>query len=257
MAAGPLLALVGETASGKSALALELAKQFNGELICADSRTVYKGMDIGTAKPSREDQRAVPHHLLDIVTPDESFNVREFKKLALEVIEDIAARGKLPILVGGTGLYVDAILFDYDFSPPGARRDLRNPRHLKYQELTAYSRGLRQNSLVIGLAKPKDQLAERIATRTNVMFQDGLANEVGDLIKQYGWEVPGLNTIGYKEFQSYFKNEQTLEEVHQQIEHDTILFAKRQRTWFKRNKHIVWLDDPSRAVDLVTTFLNT
>ncbi len=257
MAARPLLAIVGETASGKSALAMELADKFNGELICADSRTVYKGMDIGTAKPSKEDQQAVAHHLLDIVAPDENFNVREFKDLALEAVEDIISRGKLPILVGGTGLYVDAVLFDYDFSPPGARRDLLNPRHLKYQELTAYSKGLRPGSLVIGLAKPKEELATRIAARTEAMLKDGLVEEVNNLVKQYGWEAPGLNTIGYKEFQPYFKSEQTLEEIRQQIEHDTIVFAKRQRTWFKRNKHIVWLDDPSRAVDLVTTFLNT
>ncbi len=257
MAARPLVAVVGETASGKSALAMELATHFNGELICADSRTVYEGMDIGTAKPSKEDQQTIVHHLLDIVTPDESFNVREFKQLALDAIEDIAARGKLPILVGGTGLYIDAVLFNYDFSPPGARRDLLNPRHLKYQELTAYSKGLRPNSLLIGLAKPKDQLTVRIAARTEAMLHDGLAEEVGSLVKRYGWEAPGLNTIGYKEFQPYFKNEQTLDEVQQRIAHNTILFAKRQHTWFKRNKHTIWLDDPRDAVDLVTTFLNT
>ncbi|HSX23644.1 MAG TPA: tRNA (adenosine(37)-N6)-dimethylallyltransferase MiaA [Candidatus Saccharimonadales bacterium] len=252
----PLIAIVGVTASGKSKLAMQLAERFDGEIICADSRTVYKGMDIGTAKPSKKDQKAITHHLLDIINPDETFNVREFKQLALDAIHSVAAQDKLPILVGGTGLYIDAILFDYQFSPAGARRSLHNPRHLKYQELTAYQRPLRTNSLVIGLSQSKDQLQVRVKERVEAMFHKGLINETKTLVQKYGWEAPGLNTIGYREWQEYFAGRQTLEQTQDLITLRSLQYAKRQRTWFKRNNSIHWVDDPMKVVDLVTTFLN-
>ena len=111
----PLIVITGPTASGKSALALELAERYNGEIICGDSRTVYKGMDIGTAKPSIEDQNRVPHHLLDVVTPDERFTAADFQTLAQEAIHNIRSRGKIPFVVGGTGLYIDGLILDYEF----------------------------------------------------------------------------------------------------------------------------------------------
>lgn len=252
----PLVVIVGETASGKSALAMELAEKFDGEIICADSRTVYKGMNIGTAKPSVADQQNVTHHLLDIVEPDENLNVRQFQQLAIQAIEDIARHGRLPILVGGAGLYVDSVLFDYEFSPPGARRDIENPRHLKYQDMTAYKSGLRHNTLVLGLQRTHESLKVRIEQRIEAMISLGLEQEVRNLVKRYGWEAPGLNTIGYREFRGYFDGKKSLDEVVEGLERNTILYAKRQRTWFKRNESIHWLNDPSGAVDLVTTFLN-
>ncbi len=112
----PLIVIVGQTASGKSALALELAQQYNGEIICADSRTVYKGMDIGTAKPSKEDQQQVQHHLLDILSPDQTMTAALFKEKAEQAIKDIGSRGKVAFLVGGTGLYVDSLLFNFSFT---------------------------------------------------------------------------------------------------------------------------------------------
>ncbi len=254
--ADKLVVVLGETASGKSALALELAKRFDGEIICADSRTVYRGMDIGTAKPSDMDQKQVTHHLLDILAPDETFNVGEFKRLATQTIDDVLSRGRLPILVGGTGLYIDAVLFDYQFSPPGARRKLQNLRHLKYQEHKAYKNNLRPNTLVVGLDLSKGKRKDRITKRIADMFARGLLEEVKSLAQTYGWSAPGLNTIGYREFESYFMGEQTLEETAALVERNTILYAKRQRTWFRRNNSIHWLDDPRDAVDLVTTFLN-
>ena len=120
---GALLAIVGETASGKSALAMKLAKMLGGELICADSRTIYMGMDVGTAKPSKADQEKVRHHLLDVVRPDEKFTVSDFKRLAEAAISDIQSRGRLPIVVGGSGLYVDALIYDFKFVPrPSSNR---------------------------------------------------------------------------------------------------------------------------------------
>ena len=124
----PLIVITGPTASGKSALAMDIAKKYGGEIICADSRTVYKGMDIGTAKPTEQDQREVPHHLLDVVEPNQPFSAAEFKERANQAICDISARGKLPMLVGGTGLYIDAVLFDYHFglpADPNRRSDLQ------------------------------------------------------------------------------------------------------------------------------------
>lgn len=115
----PLVVITGPTASGKTSLAMEVAKLFNGEIICADSRTIYKGMDIGTAKPTKKEQAAIPHHIIDVVEPNQSFTVADFKELALKAIDDITKRGKLPIMVGGTGLYIDSVIFDYQFGPAG------------------------------------------------------------------------------------------------------------------------------------------
>jgi tRNA dimethylallyltransferase len=123
-----LVVIVGTTASGKSQLAMQVAQERNGEIIAADSRTVYKGMDIGTAKPSLEDQKKVRHHLLDVVEPNQKFSAGDFQKLAQEAIKDIHSRGKLPIMVGGTGLYVDSILYDFNFRPANPQELLMNSR---------------------------------------------------------------------------------------------------------------------------------
>src|SRR5688500_6881598 len=114
----PLIVIVGPTASGKTALSIEIAKQYNGEIICADSRTVYKGMDIGTAKPTPEERQGIPHWGLDLVQPNEDFSAADFKVYALQKIIEIRARNRTPILVGGTGLYIDAVIFDYEFGSP-------------------------------------------------------------------------------------------------------------------------------------------
>jgi tRNA dimethylallyltransferase len=248
----PLVVVVGPTASGKSAMGLELAKRFNGEIICADSRTIYKYMDIGTAKPSPADQAEVPHHLLDLTTPDQKFTVADFKTQALMAIEDISSRGKLPIMVGGTGLYVDSVLFDYQFSNPNSERDDQNPRHLKKSAAPRLNNEIRNNTLVIGLEVDKGELKQRIIQRMAIMHKQGLAKEAEDLAKRYGWEAPGLLAIGYREWQNHSDTQEVIEE---QIR-NTVKYAKRQMTWFRRNKSIHWLVDPSDAVDITTKFLN-
>ena len=200
----PLVVIVGQTASGKSALAIELARHADVEIITADARTVYCGMDIGTAKPSASEREQVPHHLLDIVSPGEVFTVADFKRLAQEKIADIAARGSVPVMTGGSGLYIYAVLYDFAFRGPIdyverarlenlsvedlqkliAERGLpmpvnnKNPRHL----ISALQTGtilkeqhtLRSNTLVIGLDTPSDQLATNIHARTLAMMQSGL-----------------------------------------------------------------------------------
>ncbi len=283
----PLIVIVGETGSGKSALALDLARRFNGEIIAADSRTIYRGMDIGTAKPSVSERDQVAQYLIDIVSPDVTFTAADFKRLAQLSIKVIVDKGKVPFLVGGTGLYIDAILYDFSFaSKPDPDERLRlqrmnvealqaeleargiplpanvkNPRHLIRQLETeggmpAADRQLRDNTLIIGLRLEPDELKTRIAQRVAAMFAAGLEQEVRQLVDRYGWQCVVLQTIGYQEFQPYFKGEAALEDVQAQIEKNTIQYAKRQRTWFKRNKSIHWLNKREEAVDLITSFLN-
>jgi tRNA dimethylallyltransferase len=287
MASGrPLIAIVGETASGKSALALELAQQFDGEIIAADSRTIYKGLDIGSAKPSKEELARVPHYGIDVVSPGQSFTVHDFQQLAYAAIEDIRTRGKVPIMVGGTGLYIDSVLYDYDFSPranEANRQELQsldvkelqarlgaediplpenyqNPRHLIRQLETKGARvtpkDLRADTLVLGLQIEREVLRERVRKRVDVMIEHGLVNEVHQVADQYGWECEPMKGIGYREFSAYFAELESLEETKARIVADTMQLAKRQRTWFKRNKSIHWVREQTEAVAYTTTFLN-
>lgn len=249
----PLVVIVGETASGKSALALELAKKFNGEIICADSRTVYKSMDIGTAKPSPAEQKQVKHYLLDVVEPGERFTVADFKDQANKAIQEIYNRDRLPIMVGGSGLYVDSVLFDYQFSSRGAERDPVNPRHLKQSGQT--KKILRDNTLVLGLQVERSILEERIKNRVDAMVTTGFEKEVQMLVKTYGWDNQAMLAPGYKAFREYLEGEITLEEAKIGFVRSDIQLAKRQRTWFKRNKSIQWINDPTEAFKITTRFL--
>ena len=285
-----LLILVGETASGKTELAIRLAQQFNGEIICADSWTVRRGADIGTAKPTRAEQAAVPHHLLDVVGPDEDFTAAVFKRLALAAIDDIAGRGKLPIMAGGTGLYVDSVLYDFGFLAAGDRAeraelndlsvpellqkirslklatdtvDVRNKRRLIRLIETGGAEPTRQplrvNTLMIGLKPERDDLRQRIERRVDVMLAAGLEAEVRSLAERFGWDCEALKGIGYAQWRGYFEQRQSLAETRQKIIKDNLELAKRQRTWFKRNKSIRWFSTPVNwpdLVDSVTTFLN-
>jgi len=238
------IAIVGETASGKSALALDLAQAFNGEIICADSATVRRGIDMGTAKPTAAERAVVPHHLLDIVGPDERFTVADFKRLAEKSIEDINNKGKLPIMAGGTGLYVDSVLYDYSFGVADA------PDRAS----------VRSNSLVLGLKLDRDELRRRIEQRVDAMLAAGLEDEVTHLAAQFGRDCLALKNVGYAQWKDYFDGTQSLPETRRLIVKATLDLAKRQRTWFKRNNSIQWLDTPvnmTNVVDTVTTFLST
>jgi tRNA dimethylallyltransferase len=253
--AGPLIVIVGETASGKTALAIELAEKLGGEIICADSRTVYRGMDIGTAKPTLEERARVPHHLLDVVNPDETFTAADFKRLANQAIDDIASRGKLPILVGGSGLYIDAVLFDYSFADSGAARDPQNPRHAA-KEAAGSKSELRPNTLVIGLTVEREVLRERITNRVDAMVRAGFMNELKELAAKYGWDAPALQAPGYKAFRGYLGGSLNVDEAKALFVQNDLQLAKRQRTWFKRNDSIHWLPNRYEAVEIATTFLS-
>jgi tRNA dimethylallyltransferase len=283
----PLVSIVGETASGKSALALKLAKQYDGELICADSWTVYKGFDIGTAKPTEAEQKEVRHHLLDIADPRVGFSAVLFKQHALAAIEDISSRGKLPILVGGTGLYIDAVLYDYGFLEPGSGGerarlsalsltvlhslaaqkgidlsgiDTRNKRRviraIETNGKQPVRNPLRPYTLILGMHTDREHLRERIEKRVDTMFTQGLEAEVKALASQYGWDAEPMKGIGYREWQDYFLGSQTKELTRNRIVQATLGLAKRQRTWFKRNQSIEWVDDFERANNLVDGLLN-
>jgi tRNA dimethylallyltransferase len=286
----PLAVIVGETASGKSALAMELARKFDGELICADSWTVYKGFDIGTAKPTREEREQVPHHLLDVADPREGFSAAEFQRLAKAAIEDIASRGKLPILVGGTGLYIDCIIYDYSFLPPGdpKRREELNGMSLealiaKADELELDSTGidmrnkrriirlienngvrpsrseLRLNTLLLGVKRSGEELHERIEQRIDAMIATGFAGEVWRLGEAYGWSCEPMQAPNYRVFKDFVNRHLSLAKARERCVQNDLQLAKKQRTWFKRNNSIQWLngeDSKAEAVDIVATFLN-
>lgn len=284
---GPLVVIVGETASGKSTLAVELAEKFDGELVCADSWTVYREFDIGTAKPSIEDQLRVRHHLLDVADSTVGFNAVEFQRLSKVAIADITARKRLPIMVGGTGLYVDSILYDYEFLPRTDPRirdelnklgleallsrvyemeldiagiDLGNKRRvirlIESKGVRPTKHEMRRDTLVIGIKTDKTRLLNRITNRVDTMLGEGLESEVSSLKCRYGWDVESMKGIGYHEWRAYFEGTQNLEETRQRIIKSCMDLAKRQRTWFKRNDSIHWIIDPCDAVDIVTTFLN-
>lgn len=289
-----LVAIIGETASGKSALAMELARRFEGELICADSWTVYKGFDIGTAKPSAAEQEEIRHHLLDVADPEQGFSAVEFQKLARQAIGDIQARGKLPVMVGGTGLYVDSVLFDYQFLPAPAQdvREELNTSTLEELQQRAHQEGLdttgidlrnkrriirlienngvrpskgvmREDSIVLGIVVDREHLRERVVQRVDAMLAAGLEDEVHRLAERYGWETEPMKGIGYREWRPYFEPRpglhQDLGQTRERIIAATMSLAKRQRTWFKRNDRIHWLQQPNtlaESVELVTTFIS-
>lgn len=266
-----LVVLLGETASGKSALGLDIAKKYDGEIICSDSWTVRKHMDIGTAKPSQKEQQDVRHHLLDVVEPNEPFTAAEFKRLANEAFVDIQSRGKLPIMVGGTGLYIDAVVYDYSFLGGEGTLDRDELGALSAEELAdmARSKGidltdvdvrnkrriiramesggqkpsrspLKPNTELVGLVLNSEELQDRIEKRVDTMLEAGLENEVKQLSDKYGWEAEAMKGIGYREWREYFEGSQTLEQTRDRIIAATKNLAKRQRTWFKRNPDIFW-----------------
>lgn len=281
----PLIVIVGETASGKTEAAIRLAKELNGEIICADSRTIYKSMDIGTAKPTKVEQEQIKHHLLDLVEPNQRYTAAEFQKAAQNCIADIADRGKLPIMIGGSGLYVDSVIFEYQFRTKTSidnndRLDLKSTDELYniadkkgLQPVTNSNRryltkliqsgqtppdnrqNLRDNTLVVGLHLGRTVLRKRITMRVETMFKQGLRKEVDELLKTYSWGDPGMTGIGYREFKQYYSGETSTNKIKQKIIYNTLQFAKRQRTWFKRNQQIKWVDSAEGATMLANNFV--
>lgn len=269
----PLIVIVGPTASGKTSLAINLAEIYGGEIICADSRTVYKDMDIGTAKPSYEDCQRVPHWGIDLVYPYEYFSAAEFKQYSLKKIEDIRSRNKIPFLVGGTGLYIDAIVFDYKF---GNKSDVKKRtllEKLTIEELWEYcsknnielpdnynnkryvirciEQGginnnrkveINNNTIVVGISTDRDNLRKRIKDRIEQFFDNNVVEEAKILGKIYGWDNRAMSGNIYPILHKYIDNEIGIEEAKVEIFYRDWHLAKRQMTWFRRNKNIEWLE---------------
>jgi tRNA dimethylallyltransferase len=309
----PIIAIVGPTASGKSELALYLAKKFNGEIICADSRTIYRKMNIGTAKPYLEISnlksqisnlgpiyqiKEVPHYMLDIVKPNETFTVAQFQEMAYQIIEDILKRGKIPFLVGGTGLYIDAVTKGLSIPrvPPNPelrarlekmsnkilwnklkkldeksalKIDPKNKRRiiraLEVCLLTGCPFSEQQKIkkspykvLTLGIKMPREKLYTRINERVNKMIEIGLVEEVRELLKKgYSLDLPSMSGLGYKQIGSWlvYGRPKSLNEAVYQIKRDTRRFARRQISWFKRDKSIKWIKNKKETEILIKNFL--
>ncbi len=275
-----VIAIVGPTASGKTAYAINLAKQIDGEIISADSRLVYKGFNIGTAKPTLDEQAGIPHYMIDLVEPEFSYSAGLYKKDASLIIQDILKRGKVPIVVGGTGLYIDILLKNYNLPKILPDEKLRAElKELSNEELFAFlkkldssacksidindrkkiiraieilkgtsgvleaSRGISESRYDvewIGKNFDRKTLYERIDKRVDSMIENGLIEETKILRKKHG-DIPNLtDTIGYREILGYLNGEYSLEDATNKLKQNTRNYAKRQLTWFRRNPDIKW-----------------
>lgn len=292
----PLIIVAGPTASGKSAAAVELALRMNGAVISADSMQVYRGMDIGTAKVTKEETRGVPHYLIDCIDPSEEWNVVRFQKCARDAAAGIAAGGKLPILCGGTGFYIQALLYDIDFTKMEENRPLReryaalaaekgpealhailaeqdpasaaaiHPRNVKRViralefleesggSIAAHNKEQRErpafyNAVFFVLSMDRSKLYARIDRRVDLMMERGLVEEVARLREQgIPRDSTAMQGIGYKQIYSYLEGDYDLDEAVRLVKRDTRRFAKRQLTWFHRERDVIWLD-PDRFED--------
>jgi tRNA dimethylallyltransferase len=220
--------IVGPTASGKSALAIELAQRVGGEVISADSRAIYRGMDVGTAKVLPEEMGGVPHWGIDLVDPDERFTAYDYKEYVLSKIQQITDQGKVPIVVGGTGLYIDALLYDYKFNT--VVKNTRSDREVANKYFL--QRGVKVERAV---------LRERIERRIEAMWGEELYEETRRLAAKYDWSLQAMRSNIYGHVWRYLQGEFALEEAKALAVQDDMGLAKRQMTWFKRNSEIVWL----------------
>ena len=301
-----LLVLIGPTASGKTSISLDLAKEFNGEIISADSRQFYKKMDIGTAKVKGKWERNgfrrtymvndIPHHLIDFMDPVKKFTVAEFRDKAIKYIKLANKNKRLPMLVGGTGLYVSAVIDNYMIPRVAPNKQLRanldeksldelsdlleqmDPDIMKTIDKKNKRRLIRAlevciftgepfseqrtksapmfNLLIMGVEVPRDILYDRINKRVDKMIDEGLESEVRALVRQkYSWDLPSMQGIGYSQFRPYLKGDQDLEKTVETLKRDTRRLARRQLSWFRRDKRIVWIKDINEASNCVKEFL--
>jgi tRNA dimethylallyltransferase len=279
-----IVVIAGATASGKTALAINLAKHFNGEVVSADSMQIYKNMDIGTAKPDANEMDGVPHHMLSVAEPTDSYSAKDFIGGAKKAIEDIISRGKLPIIAGGTGMYIDLLTGRMDFDAPAGDESIRQELNTFYEEqgidalyevflkeageyegkihkndvkrvMRAIERarcGFQKsektteneyNSIWLAIDIDREKLYNKINDRVDIMLEHGLIDEVERVIVPVRDKcTTSLAGIGYKEVLMYLDGDIALEEMSELIKKRSRNYAKRQLTWFRRNKDIHWLD---------------
>lgn len=279
----PLIVICGPTASGKTKLAVKLCKEFKGEVISADSRQVYTEMEIGNERTKPEEMEGIPHHLIAIVPPDHIFTVAEFKERAEKCIKDIVKRGKIPFLVGGTGLYIDAVTKNFQIPPGDADSDLRKKLELKDtdkllhelhtvdpEEYESLKQGRNRRYLIraleifhtlgmkkslaatqgtsnydvlkIGIQWPRETLYKRINQRTVTQVEKGMIEEVQALLKKYSPDLPALSSIGCKEVIPFFEGKITKQQMIETLQQNNRNYAKRQMTWLRRDKEIIWIE---------------
>ena len=284
-----VIALMGPTASGKTDLAIEIAKHFKMRIHNVDSRQIYKGMDIGTAKPTKIQQKEIKHYLINLTSPDQAINVKEFKEIATHSINKEISKGMNPFLVGGSGLYMNSIIYGFitpEVPPQNFLRDkLSNlgqkacwellqtcdPITVKKIKSEDKIRTIRALEVFYATGKPIssqqlinppawkvleigldcNDLSERILKRTKIMFKNGIIEETKNLINKYGIDLPLLKTIGYREAINVIKNNQKINEAIEITSKKTINFAKRQRTWFRNKNNTYWLDSKNPLKDAI------
>ena len=288
-----IICIAGPTASGKTALAVELAKEYNGEVVSCDSMYVYKKMNIGTAKPSLEEMDGIVHHMIDVAEPNEDFSVSKYCEMAASIVDDIVARGKTAIIAGGTGLYMDSLIKGNDFAPfpaTGVREKLEAKAELvgfeamlkelrtvdpesadRLKDLRRIVRALevyyetgititehnrrtqaippRYNPLWLGLDfESRADLYSRIDLRVDIMLQQGLMDEIRQLLASgIPEKCTAMQAIGYKEFVAALNGQMTVPQAAEEVKKASRHYAKRQLTWFRRNKNIHWLVRSSRT----------
>ena len=281
-----VIAVVGPTASGKTSYAVELAQKIDGEIVSADSRLVYKGFDIGTAKPDRNERGGIPHHMIDIVEPEVDYSAGLYAKDAKKCIDSVLSRGKIPVVAGGTGLYFRVLLENYDLPATVPNLELRKQlskmefsdlikilneldsdaaalvnendrrRAIRFIEIIkqtnlplAQARGFKENEYDvewIGLNFPREELYDRINRRVDLMIEKGLVEETKKLLKKHG-RIPNIvDTIGYREMILYLDGLLSLEDAVDKLKQNTRNYAKRQLTWFRKNPDIKWNCYPER-----------
>lgn len=292
----PLVVICGPTATGKTDTAVQIAERMRGEIVSADSMLVYRGMDIGTAKPTTAQMCGIPHYLIDIIEPDQEYNAAVFQVQARAVLEDIIKRKKLPLLVGGTGLYIRAVIDNYDFSGISGselyRKELQNEAadhgsallHQRLQEIdpgaaakfhpndtrriiralevykltgipiSSYHKIDQQGRpiydlLMFGLTSDREKLYQRIEQRVDQMIKSGLVEEVQRLLNRgFSPELSSMRGLGYKEIAEHLAGRLSLVQAVDILKRNTRRFAKRQMTWFRRDKRIRWLDPDQEDV---------
>lgn len=288
----PIIVLTGPTASGKTSLSLDLAKEFKGEIIAADSMTVYKGMNIGTDKPV--EFNGVPHHMLDILNPDEEFNVTIFKDLAEKKVKEIHKRGNIPFLVGGSTLYIDALVYNYNIPHAKPNNELRrklekssneelftqlieldpdtegtvdqnNKRRLIRALEVCLQTGepfiaqkkkqdLPKNVLYLAVKREREDLYERINLRVNEMMDEGFLEEVKGLHEKYDLNT-ALQATGYRQLAQYLEGQISLEEAVEKTKQSHRNYAKRQLTWLNKNKDVIWIENIKKTIEIIGNFL--
>lgn len=285
-----VIVIAGPTASGKTALSIALAKKINGEIISADSMQIYKYMDIGTAKPTKEEMSGIKHYLLDFVSPDERYSVADFKKNAENAIEEILKKGKTPIVVGGTGLYIDSLIYGIEYPDIKFDEDYRNSlekiasleggleslyekaikidsnavlkisrndkkrimRILEIYHATGKTKTeleieSRKNEVkydyrVFVINMDREKLYERINKRVDIMIENGLIDEVKSILKRFDNFPTAMQGLGYKEVVDYLYGRYTKNEMIEKLKMETRRYAKRQLTWFRKDKSFTWID---------------